>query len=83
MVSAISNAGPGYIGPSRQVVQDRLLDERFAIVKRADEERLSRHSQKGEGMTITSDAVTFEGPTFSMTSTNQSNTLSADFVASS
>ena len=41
MVSAISNAGPGYIGPSRQVVQDRLLDERFAIVKRADEERLS------------------------------------------
>jgi hypothetical protein len=58
MVSAISNAGPGYIGPSRQVVQDRLLDERFAIVKRADEERLSRHSERGEGMTITSDACT-------------------------
>jgi len=46
MVSAISNAGPDYIGPGRQVVQDRLLDERYAIAKRAGEERVFKHSER-------------------------------------
>jgi hypothetical protein len=60
MVLAISNAGPdyNYIGPSRQAVQDRLLVERYAIPKRAGEERELKHSERDEGNTITSDACT-------------------------
>jgi hypothetical protein len=57
----VSNAGSGYNGPSRQAAQDRLLDERFAIVKRAGEEQASSHSEretKEWQLTITSDACT-------------------------
>ena len=44
--------------PTRTVVEGRLLQDRFDVIKAADAERLSRHSQRSEGMTITSDGCT-------------------------
>ena len=56
--SAVANAGPGYVPPSRNVIETRLLDEKYAIVQAANAKRLDRHSERGEGMTITSDGCT-------------------------
>lgn len=56
--SAVARAGPGYVPPTRGVVEGRLLDERYAVIKASDAKRFTRHSERGEGMTLTSDGCT-------------------------
>jgi hypothetical protein len=56
--AAAARAGPGYVPPTRTVIEGRLLDDRFDVIKAADAQRFTKHSERGEGMTITSDACT-------------------------
>jgi Protein of unknown function (DUF 659) len=65
MINAITAAGPTYRPPGESVIRGRLLDEAFEVTDLATKARIDAHSQKGHGMTISSDGctITKEPPT--------------------
>ena len=58
MISAVSKAGPSYVGPTYKMVRTRLLDQEYESVKARNEARINDHSLTGRLMTIVSDACT-------------------------
>ena len=58
MVNVIAVAGPGYKPPGESVTRGRLLDKAFEVTDLISKERIDAHSQKGHGMTISSDGGT-------------------------
>ena len=56
MISAVSKAGPSYVGPTEKMVRTSLLNDEYEAMKSRNENRMNKHSLAGRLMTIVSDA---------------------------
>ena len=58
MISAVSKAGPSYVGPTEKMVRTGLLNDEYEAVIDRNEKRINKHSLAGRLMTIVSDGCT-------------------------